>query len=55
MSDQNIANALPVPPSLQDIVRRKYQQGYTGDDLWQAIMDSAQTPNPNINRIFGID
>ncbi|MGS2724644.1 RHS repeat-associated core domain-containing protein [Porticoccus sp. GXU_MW_L64] len=55
MRDRELARTLPEMPSLADIVRRKYEKGLRGDDLWRDVIRSAQTPNANVNKIFGIE
>jgi broad specificity phosphatase PhoE len=54
MSDRALAESLPPMRSLQDIVKRKYDRGLVGDDLWRDVLRSAQTPDPNVNALFGI-
>lgn len=55
MKDRKRAESLPEMPSIQDIVRRKYDKGLVGDDLWRDVIRSAQTPNSGVNKMFGID
>jgi len=55
MSDRALADSLPPMRTLQDIVKRKYDRGLVGDDLWCDVLRSAQTPDPNVNALFGIE
>jgi RHS repeat-associated protein len=54
MSDRALADSLPQMRSLREIVKRKYDRGLVGDELWRDVIRSAQTPDPNINALFGI-
>jgi hypothetical protein len=52
MSDQELARALPPPRTLANIVKRAYDKGYRGDDLWDYIYNSARRSDPATDAIF---
>lgn len=49
MKDVQIVTELPAKKSFIYFTRKYYQQGYTGDSLWQAIIDSSMRTNKDVN------
>ncbi|KIA95233.1 hypothetical protein OC25_07940 [Pedobacter kyungheensis] len=57
MADREAATALdvsdPIKP-LEFYVKKYTEQGYSGENLWQKIIQGSSKPNPTVNAKFGI-
>ncbi|RFA24284.1 hypothetical protein CAI21_22275 [Alkalilimnicola ehrlichii] len=54
MADRAAAEALPPPRTLQDVVRKAYQQGLRGDDVWNYVRGGATRSDPNVDAALGL-
>ncbi|WP_158529626.1 hypothetical protein [Parvibium lacunae] len=54
MSDRAAAAELPEPKTLQDVVRKAYEQGLRGDDVWIYVRDGATRSNKNVDDALGL-
>jgi len=54
MSDRPLASSLPPPKSFPDVVRKYYNEGHRGDDLWKAIIRGSQSSNKDVNSSLGL-
>jgi len=54
MADRAAAAALPAPKTLQDVVKKAYKQGHTGDDVWRYVLGSSGRSNKNVDAALGL-
>lgn len=54
MRGRAAAEALPPPKTLQDFVRKAYEQGLRGDDVWRYVLDRCQRSNPAVDSALGL-
>lgn len=58
MSDRALANSLNVTdPNLtwEQIVQKQINNGFTGDDIYKAILKSSQRSRPEVNQMLGFE
>jgi len=55
MIDTNLAQNLKPSSTWNEIVQRYVDRGFSGDALWQEIINSSMRTNPSVNAIFGIN
>ena len=54
MKDQALAESLPPVKPFEYYVEKYSKQGFSGDDLYNRIIEGALTPNPGVNKKLGI-
>ncbi|MVP02560.1 RHS repeat-associated core domain-containing protein, partial [Paenibacillus lutrae] len=57
MSDRTLAESLAkTDPNLswEQVVQKQIKKGYTGDDIWRAIIESSQRSRKSVNDKFGL-
>jgi len=54
MADRVTAEALPAPKTLQDVVRKAYQQGLRGDDVLHYVLGGSQRSNAAVDSALGL-
>jgi hypothetical protein len=53
MADRATAASLPAPKTLQDVVRKAYDQGLRGDDVWRYVLGGSQRSNTGVDAALG--
>ena len=53
MVDQSKAAGLPPPSTLQDVVRKAYNKGLRGDDVWKDVVKGSQKSDPAVDSALG--
>lgn len=48
------AASLPAPKTLQDVVRKAYDQGLRGDDVWRYVQGGSQRSNSGVDAALGL-
>ena len=54
MADQAAARSLPPPKTLQDVVRKAYSQGLSGDEVWNYVLGGSQRSNAGVDAALGL-
>ncbi len=54
MADREAAAALPAPRNLQDVVRKAYELGHRGDDVWRYVLGGSQRSNAGVDAALGL-
>ncbi len=54
MSDRAAAEALPPPRTLPDVVKRAYDSGARGDDIWRYVLRGSGKSNPKVDAALGL-
>ena len=54
MANREAAAALPAPRTLADVVRRAYQSGARGDDVWRYVLRGSVKPDAAIDAALGV-
>jgi hypothetical protein len=54
MADRAAAESLPPPSTLQEVVRRAYERGLRGDEVWRYVLDGSQRSNSSVDTALGI-
>ena len=52
--DRTAANSLPAPRTLKDVVRRAYESGARGDDVWRYVLRGSGKSNPGVDAALGL-
>ena len=54
MADRATAEALPSPRTLADVVKRAYDSGARGDDIWRYVLRGSGKSNPRVDAALGL-
>ena len=54
MADRAAANSLPSPRTLADVVKRAYQSGARGDDIWRYVLRGSGKSNAAVDPTLGL-
>ena len=49
-----LARDFPLKP-VEHYIEKYSAQGFEGEALWQRVIQGGRTPNPKVNKKFGID
>jgi hypothetical protein len=54
MADRVAAEGLPPTSTLQDVVKRAYDRGLRGDEVWKYVLDGSQRSNGAVDAALGL-